>query len=91
MSIDPQTLKEKHYSTSEAAKLLRVKHDTVRRYCNADPPRIKARKLFGKTGLWYIPQSEIDKYLAEESSTGRPKQAQRRNGRHKAGNGKKPA
>ncbi len=75
MAINPQKLKEIHYTTREAATLLSVTPDTVKRYCNQDPPRIKATKLFGKRGPWYIPQSSIKRYLAEESSTGRPKSA----------------
>lgn len=80
MSVDPRKLKETHYTTREAAKLLRVKQDTVKRYCNQDPPRIKAVKLFGQDGPWYIPQSAIDKYLADTNDMGRPKLG-RRNGR----------
>lgn len=80
MSINPQQLKETHYTTREAAKLLHVTADTVKRYCNQDPPRIKARKLFGPTGPWYIPQSAIDKYLSQSSDTGRPKAGQQTNG-----------
>lgn len=87
MSINPQKLKETHYTTREAADLLKVTQDTVKRYCNMEPiPRIKATKLFGEHGPWYIPQSSIDKYLREQSDLGRPKKSARthhHNGRRK--------
>ena len=73
MSITPKKARETWYSTREAAALLNVTADTVKRYCNQSPPRIKAEKLFGEDGPWFIPQSSIDKYISTESSGGRPK------------------
>lgn len=81
MSIPPQRLKETHYNTREAGKILKVTADTVKRYCNQNPPRIKGKKLFGERGPWFISRSAIEKYLTEESSTGRPKASRYRNGR----------
>lgn len=77
MSINPNQLKETHYTTSEAAKLLQIEPETVRRYCGLK--RIKAVRLFGESGPWCVPQSSIDKYIASESDFGRPK-ASRQNG-----------
>lgn len=59
---------EKHFTTAEAAVKLGVHHDTVRKYCNLK--RIRGEK-YGSS--WLIPKSEIDRYLKEESHTGRPK------------------
>lgn len=89
MAVSPSTIKEAHFNTEEAAKLLGLQTDTVKRYCNQYPPRIEGHKPFGEKGPWLIPQSAIDKYLAEESGIGRPKKAriaaqrQKRNGRGK--------
>lgn len=77
MSINIKALgNETHYSTSEAAKLLEVETDTVKRYCNSKPPRIKAAKPFGKRGPWLIPQSAIDAYIEDVNENGRPKRKQ---------------
>lgn len=82
MSISPKQVTETFYNTDEAGKLLGLATDTVKRYCNADPPRIFARKLFGEEGQWFIPQSSIDKYLKQESRLGR-KKACHQNGHRK--------
>lgn len=68
---------EKYYTTGQAAKILRVAPDTVKRYCNQYPPRIIGEKV-GRD--WMIPKSEIDKYLAEENDMGRPKNRRRKTG-----------
>lgn len=63
--------------TAEAGKRLGIDADTVKRYCNASPPRIKGTK-FGRS--WMIHKDEIARYSKEESTLGRPKKkpAQRR-------------
>lgn len=66
---------EKYFTTKQAAKILRVTPDTVKKYCNQDPPRINGEKV-GRD--WMIPKSEIDKYLADDNDTGRPKNRRRR-------------
>lgn len=53
--------------------MLGVTADTVKRYCNQDPQRIKGRKLLGDAGPWCIPKSAIDEYRREASTVGRPK------------------
>lgn len=68
---------EKYYTTSQAAKILRVTADTVKRYCNQSPPRIKGEKI-GRE--WLIPKSSIDKYMADESDNGRPRNRRRKTG-----------
>lgn len=68
---------EKYLTTNQAARVLRVTPDTVKRYCNQDPPRIKAEKV-GRD--WLIAKSELDKYLSEESDIGRPKNRRRKTG-----------
>ena len=81
VSITPGSFDEVHYTTSEAAKMLGVTADTVKRYCNQRPQRIKGRKLLGRSGPWFIPKSAIDDYKSQSSDTGRPKESQRANGR----------
>lgn len=83
MSISPKQIKETFYNTYEAGKLLGLTSDTVKRYCNADPPRIVGHKLFGEEGQWFIPQSSIDKYLTQESRLGRKKTCQQNGHRKK--------
>ena len=61
---------EKYLTTAQAAKLLRVTTDTVKRYCNQEPQRIKGEKVGNG---WLIPRSAIDEYMAEENTMGRPK------------------
>jgi hypothetical protein len=59
-----------YLNTADAAAKLGLDTDTVKRYCNAKPPRLKGIKL-GKS--WLIPKAEIERYRKEESSRGRPK------------------
>lgn len=61
--------KGKYFSCPEAAERLGLDADTVRRYCNCDPPRLKAKK-FGRD--WMILGSEIDRYNRERKDVGRP-------------------
>lgn len=68
---------EKYYTTKQAAKLLHVDPDTVKRYCNAAPPKIKAEKV-GRD--WMIPKSSLDKYMADENELGRPRNRRRKTG-----------
>lgn len=68
---------EKYLTTAQAAKILRITTDTVKRYCNQRPQRIKGEKI-GHS--WMIPKSAIDEYLTEESDTGRPKNRSRKTG-----------
>jgi len=68
---------EKYYTTAEAAKMLHVTPDTVKRYCNQDPQRLKGIKVGNG---WMIPRSEIKAYIANEGDQGRP-----RNRRGRAG------
>lgn len=63
---------EQYYTTAEAAELLGVNTDTVKVYCNSDPPRLKAEKI---GYIWMIPESEIERYRKEKSERGRPKNA----------------
>lgn len=65
---------EKYFTTAEAASLLGVETDTVKVYCNSDPPRIRGEKI---GHIWMIPESEIKRYKREESTLGRPKNSQR--------------
>lgn len=59
----------KYYSCPEASELLGLDADTVRRYCNCDPPRLVAEKI-GRD--WLIPKEEIDRYKKERRDPGRP-------------------
>lgn len=68
---------EKYLTTAQAAKILRVTTDTIKRYCNQDPQRIRGEKI-GHS--WMIPKSAIDEYLAEENELGRPKNRRRKTG-----------
>lgn len=61
---------EPYYDTAQAAALLGVDTDTVKKYCNSKPPRLKGEK-YGRS--WMIPKSEIERYKREESAVGRPK------------------
>lgn len=56
--------------TSEAGKKLGLDPDTIKRYCNAQPQRLKGVK-FGRS--WMIHKDEIARYSKEENSLGRPK------------------
>lgn len=56
--------------TAEAGERLGIDADTVKRYCNASPQRLKGVK-FGRS--WMIHKDEIARYSKEESSLGRPK------------------
>lgn len=68
---------EKYFTTAQAAKILHVTPDTVKRYCNQDPPRIGGEKV-GRD--WMIPKSSIDKYLADAGDMGRPRNRRRKTG-----------
>ncbi len=68
---------EKYFTTAQAAKMLRVTTDTVKKYCNQKPQRIKGEKVGNG---WLVPKSAIDEYLATESDTGRPKNRRRKTG-----------
>lgn len=61
--------KSKYYSCREAAGLLGLDADTVRTYCNGNPPRINAEKV-GRD--WLISRTEIDRYNRERREPGRP-------------------
>lgn len=65
MSIE---FSEKYYTTKEAAKLLRVAADTVKRYCHAK--RLNATKVGNS---WMIPKSAIESYVADAGDIGRPR------------------
>lgn len=70
------TIETRDYlSTAQAANRLGVDTDTVKRYCNARPPRLKAIKL---GNAWLIHKDEIERYRRDESSRGRPKNNPRR-------------
>lgn len=73
----PIKFTERYYNTKEAAKILHVTPDTVKRYCNADPPKIAAEKI-GRD--WMIPKSSLYKYIREESDFGRPRNRHRKTG-----------
>ena len=64
-----------YYTTSQAAVELGVDTDTVKKYCNCDPQRIKGEKIGNS---WMIPQSEIERYRKEKNSMGRPKKYQQK-------------
>jgi excisionase family DNA binding protein len=68
---------EKYHTTAQAAKMLRIATDTVKRYCNQEPQRIRATKVGNS---WMIPQSAINEYLSSESDFGRPKNRRRKTG-----------
>lgn len=65
---------ERYFTTAEAAAELGVSTDSIKRYCNATPPRLKAEKV-GHS--WMIPKSEIERYKKTASATGRPKNISR--------------
>ncbi len=65
---------EKYFTTAQAAKILRVSTDTIKKYCQ-EPQRIKGEKI-GHS--WMIPKSAVEEYLSEESATGRPKNRRRK-------------
>jgi hypothetical protein len=69
MSTVSIQLKGKMYTCREAAELLDLDPDTVRTYCNSDPPRLQAVKG-GRD--WLISQAEIDRYNRERRDPGRP-------------------
>jgi excisionase family DNA binding protein len=56
-------------STEDAAKLLELSVDTVRRYCNHQKPKIFGKKI-GRD--WFIPKAEIKRFLRERRTPGRP-------------------
>ncbi len=64
------TFSEKYYTTAEAADAMGVSTDTVKKYCNCKPQRLKGEKV---GYIWLIPKSEVRRYLKEESDIGRPK------------------
>jgi hypothetical protein len=66
---------EKYFTTAEAAKKLGIRTDSVNKYCNSDPQRLKGEK-YGHS--WMIPESEVRRYLKEECHTGRPKNRPKR-------------
>ncbi len=68
---------EKYLTTAQAARILRVTTDTVKKYCNQTPQRIKGEKIGNG---WLIPKSAVDEYLSMESDTGRPKNRRRKTG-----------
>lgn len=59
----------KYYSCQEAAELLDLDPNTVRNYCNGDPPRLAGEKV-GRD--WFIPKAEIDRYNRDRRDPGRP-------------------
>lgn len=63
---------EKYFTTAEAGTEIGVTADTVKCYCNTG--RIKGEKIGNN---WMIPQSEIKRYLKDESDRGRPKNVNR--------------
>jgi len=62
-------IRGKYYNCQQAGALLGLDPDTVRRYCNSDPPRLFGEKI-GRD--WLIPQSEIVRYKKERRDQGRP-------------------
>ena len=64
--------KQKYLTTAEAAEKLCLTADSVKVYCNSDPPRLNALKV-GHS--WLIPLQEIKRYLTETNEHGRPKKA----------------
>jgi len=58
-----------HVSTQDAAEILELSVDTVRRYCNHSNPKIFGKKI-GRD--WLIPKSEIKRFLRERRKPGRP-------------------
>ena len=69
MSTVSIEIRGKYYSCREAAELLELDADTVRTYCNGDPPRLTAEKI-GRD--WFIPKHEIERYNRERRDPGRP-------------------
>jgi hypothetical protein len=69
MSTVSIQVRGRYYSCREAAALLDLDPDTVRTYCNSDPPRLVAEKV-GRD--WLIPKAEIDRYQRERRDPGRP-------------------
>lgn len=68
---------EKYHTTAQAAKILRIATDTVKRYCNQSPQRLRGTKVGNS---WMISQSALNEYLSSESETGRPKNRSRKTG-----------
>lgn len=62
------TFSEKYYTTQQAAKLLSVTADTVKRYCNS--ARLSASKVGNS---WMIPHSAIEAYVESAPENGRPR------------------
>ena len=65
----PIQITGKYLTPEQAADKLGLSADSVRRYCNADEPRILAEKL-GR--VWLIPESEVKRYLRGRKPVGRP-------------------
>jgi excisionase family DNA binding protein len=61
---------EKYLTTAQAAKELGLTTDTVKRYCNQEPQRIKGEKVGNS---WMIPESEVEKFERDEYGRGRPR------------------
>lgn len=61
---------ENFLTTEEAAGLLGLSVDSVRRYCNDDKPKIKGKKI-GRD--WLISLSEVKKFQEKRRNIGRPK------------------
>jgi excisionase family DNA binding protein len=62
---------EPYLTTAEAAALLGLETETVKRYCNMTPQRIHGEK-FGNG--WMIPESAIKDYQRQNrDSRGRPR------------------
>lgn len=73
MNAVPIKIIGKYLTVDEAAKALGLAVDSVRRYCNADTPKLRGEKM-GRD--WLIPESEIKRYLKERKPAGRPVDSQ---------------
>lgn len=65
----PIQITGRYYTVEQAAELLGLTVDSVRRYCNAAEPKIRGEKL-GRD--WLIPEAEIKRYREERRPPGRP-------------------
>lgn len=65
---------ENYVTTAVAAERLGLTQDTVKRYCNSDPQRIRGEKIGSS---WMIPESAIEEYKdATRDKRGRPRNSQ---------------
>lgn len=65
-----------YLSTAEAAEMLGLDTDTVRRYCrNASEGRTPSLKGMQVGRAWLVHKDEIDRYRKERKDPGRPTQA----------------